>query len=185
MSDDFRDVVPVWERHPCDSDESWEAFRLFRDARPPRRLLRAGAGPIGKLHKWYKENAWAERVAAFDMHLDHIWTKEREDTIRLSARHVAAEHIQALTTARRLLQRELDKWLIASEKVEAEGLLSMSEVNKLLDNVVKLDRLIRGESTEKVVTDQDLSMLNPEDLRKLRDIRKKMNEKASGRGSGE
>lgn len=168
----------AWERQETDTDDSWVAFVAFRDMKAPRRLLTVAVNgsrlPTAKLSEWYRAHAWKERADAYDRHMDRVVLEEREALLRQTSKEISAEHMTMLHAARELVQRELDKWLQASRETEAQGLLKVSDVNRLLENVVKLDRLIRDQSTEQVTVEMDLSKLTPEELKQLRTLREKI-----------
>lgn len=171
-------IIPAWERQPGDTDESWHAFVAFRDAKPPRRLLgRPGTGPTVQLSKWYREGGWRERAAAYDAYMDHVMLQEREDFLRQTAKDISVEHMQVLQTARSLVQRELDKFLKASQESEAIGMVSPGQLNAMMENMVKLDRLVRDQSTENVETGMDLSQLSVEELKALKELSLKARQK--------
>lgn len=161
-----------WERQPYDTDESWEVFRVYRDQAPPRRgvlvSIRGRAQDPVKVSRWYRSHFWKERARAFDLHLDSIRVEEQEDLHRQTAHEVAAAHMGILANSRDLVAREIEKLratIIASEGevIRPQTLLRFAEM------VIKLDRLIRGESTERIDTNgPDLSSVSSEDLERAR-----------------
>lgn len=153
-----------WGRQACDTNESWEAFVEYRDMRN-RRLRRVTKAPVAQVQQWYREHGWRERIAAYDSHLDGIIRAEREEVLRQATREVAAEHMEILASAREVCALEFAR--IASLTRESRGanaVLKTPELIKLLHETVKLDRLVRNESTENVSTGIDLSKLTEEEL---------------------
>jgi hypothetical protein len=163
-----------WDRQPTDTDEQFLWFVAYRDAIPPRALgrIRAPGGtvrpPLQVLLEWANAGHWTDRVAAWDQHLDTLRQRERESAAGAAGRQVAEEQEAALTQdLLDLAHRELDKLLMTSISTPAET-LRPGEVNRMIENVVKLRRLQRGESTEQIKTDGvDLSGLTVEELRQL------------------
>lgn len=166
----------IWTRQGYEDDAAWTAFEAYRDQTRPRKLIRPGAGATADLSRWYRENRWPERVAAYDMHMDEILLSEREALTRQAAKEIATEHMGILRDARDLVAREMAKLLATSEKSEIET-LKPREVVAMVDAVIKFDRLIHDQATERVDTKVDLSGLGVEDLRKLKEIRDKVDKK--------
>ena len=173
--------IQPWDRQPFDSDETFRWFVAYRDAVPPRQLGRLFVPgtvkpTLQQLLDWYNDGAWRDRAAAWDQHLDTLRQAEREDMVGKDARAASAHDAELLGEVRALVNRELDKLNRTSSESEAE-VLKPAELNKLIENVVKLGRLTRGEATEHVATDIDLSALPLEELRKLQEIKRKAGRK--------
>lgn len=160
-----------WERQPYDSDESWSVFVEYRDQNPPRRGLQVfvkgrAVSPI-KVATWMREHYWAERVAEYDRHLDGIRLREREAFLRQSAKEITAEHMRILAISRDVAYREIAK-LQATVAESAGEVLRPRDLFALIESATKLDRLIRGESTENIQENgPDLSHLSEEELSAL------------------
>lgn len=180
MSDDSKAMVHIpgpppplpWERQSVETDDAWRAFKAFRDARPPRRQRSVVGFSTNTICQWYNDFNWPGRCSAYDAHMEKIAQGERESILRQAASEVSAEHMAMIQTARHLAQLELDKLLDASNQCET-NLLRPGEVIKLSEAVVKLDRLVRGESTESVEHNVDLSRLSIDELRTMRELTKK------------
>jgi hypothetical protein len=159
-------VSNPWDRQPYDTDESWEVFQAFRDARPRRALIVFLKGrrvdPI-KVRDWMAAHYWAQRAALWDEHLDGV----RQDTIRslLEQRteEISAEHMEITALGRSVVRREMEK-LLSDVEAGAHSTLRPGDLIRLTEAIVKLDRLMRGESTEKVDTHIDLSGASSEEL---------------------
>lgn len=163
-------LIP-WERQPYDTDESWSVFVEYRDQVPPRRGLQIfvkgrAVSPI-RVATWMREHYWTERVAEYDRHLDDIRRREREAILRQSTKDITAEHMRILATARDIAHREISK--LQATVVESAGeVLRPRDLFALIESATKLDRLIRGESTENVQeSGPDLSGLSEEELAAL------------------
>lgn len=157
----------IWTRVETDTDESWDAYVKYRDSRHPRKLYRVGAGAPAKLLELFNRHNWQARVAEYDRHCDAIRIAERDAIIAQDERDVVAGQYHMLADAKDLVARELQKYLWTSQETEMHGLLKPSELAKLMDVTLRYDRLVRGESTDILKVEQDLSALSLEELRTL------------------
>lgn len=168
MAEGLTDVPLMWERQPAETDESWLAFRAYRDMpQEVRTIRRAAIASISTLSRWFREHNWAERVNAYDAALETITLEERTRVLQLAARDVAMDHARMLADASELVSRELAKLVDASRNSDSIGLLRPAEVRRLLETTVKLDRLVRGQATENVKTELDVSKLSIDEVRTL------------------
>jgi hypothetical protein len=122
------------------------------------------------------EGHWRERVAAWDDHLDAHRREEQETAASVSGKDIAAQHARLLQESAELVTREMDKLLKTAMSTDAET-IKVRDLVALQDQVIKLGRLTRGESTENVATDMDLSHLTVEELRELQRLRDKARKK--------
>lgn len=160
-----------WERQPYDTEESWPEFVAYRDSPRPRKAYSYRPGkrnPI-QVAQWIERHFWRERVAEYDRHLDAIELAEREALLAQSAREIAAQHMSLLHDARNVLSAELSK-LLATVRASNLEVMKPRDLRALLETTVKLDRLVRGEVTERVEESTDLSHLSDEDLAKLESL---------------
>ena len=167
-------VPQLWEQMAGEPGKAFAAFKLYRDMIPPRRARSIVGYSTAIVSQWYNDWKWPERVDAYDAHMERIALAEREAMLRQKSREVSAEHLAALQTARHTAQIELDK-LLATVKESDGQILKPGELIKLLETVVRFDRLVRGESTDTVEhKSEDLSRLSIDELRKLREIQQKL-----------
>ncbi len=175
-----QDVAPLWERQPCDTDESWPCFVEYRDQTPPRRALRTQStsykrlAPFAQIAQWSREHEWPARVAAYDAHLDEIKRSEVEAIIRQSVREVQGEHLLLIKDFRELLDRELQKFLKASAMSDMHGLLKPAELLKLFELNIKLHRLVMDLPTEIVEEHRVLSKRTPQELELLAELERRV-----------
>ncbi len=167
-----KEAPAPWERQPNEGEEAWLAFRAYRDMVPSERMIKHSAvKALPTISKWYRDHNWRERVEAYDRQFDKIAVEERERIYRRKAQEIAIDHMIMLSNARELVQRELAKINATSRETEMHGLVKVSELNKLMETVVKLDRLVRDEPTEIVGSrDLDYSALSPDELDKLNEL---------------
>lgn len=180
---------PVWERGEADSNESWPYFKAYRDLSSGVRTLarvrfspsedvrrpvnRSAAPTLEQMHRWYTEARWADRVAAFDAHMDSLQNEEREALVRHGGAKLAAEHIALLQDARDLIVAELQKLLEASKAGDFPA-MKPNEITRLMTEYMKFSRLIDGKPTEKIENHFDLSGLSVEELRELQKLQAKV-----------
>ncbi len=149
-----------WERQEAETEEAWAAFRTYRDMPPDARMMtRAATRSTATLSKWFNEHGWAARCREYDAKFDSIRVEEREAMYRRQAQQIAIDHMLMLSDARELVQREVAKWTAASRDSAMHGLVKVADLTKLFEMVVKLDRLVRGETTENVGS-KDLNYAN-------------------------
>ena len=167
----------IWSRQPCDNEDSWKAFVLYRDQRAPRRLSKVFGFPSAKVAEWFRTNCWADRVAAYDRHMDEILVAEREEALKTETKAITAGHMAILADARELAEKEMSKFLADSQASDRSG-LKFSDLVKLVDLVVKLDRLLQDKPGE--ITDDrsiDFSQFTTEELETL----KRLGDKGRGK----
>lgn len=172
------DLAVPWNRQPCDTDKRWRAFVAYRDLDPPRSLAalarRLGMAHAGRLEAWCKSDGWRERCLEFDRHVDSKRVAVIVDALAEDARAVAAEHIGALRMAREAAMSVVAQW---HERIAAGDVPDMSpaDVRGILKDTITLERLIRGESTERVDhrVGFDLSKLTTGEIEELRALEEK------------
>lgn len=145
---------------------------------PPRRLDRIRvpgqiSKPLQQLLEWHGAGCWADRAAAWDSHLDALRQAEQEAAVRQSAQDIQAQHIQIIKEARELALDQLGKMQAAALEGDSH-FMKPNELTRLIESVVKLDRLVRGESTENTKEQVDMSSLSLDELRALAALREKI-----------
>lgn len=169
MAEVSDDAKKPWDRLPVENDESWEAFQNYVLMAPDeRKITLAAPRRTAVLSKWYREHEWERRVHAWDAEFGRMRHEEREAIFRRKAREIAIDHMLILSDVKDLLAREFSKLNAASRSSEMHGLLKPAEMNKMLEIGIKLDRLVRGETTENVgSTDLDMTKLSLDELDEL------------------
>lgn len=168
----FSDVP--WGRLACDTDESWLAFVAYRDGRPPRRLRSVCCAPVLDVQRWYIEHGWRERVSAYDAHLDTVMREERETVLRQKTQEIAAEHMAVLANARQICDLEISRILETTRNCKGPNVvMKTGELIKLMELVIKMERLVRDQTTENLGTGIDLSKLTDEELEEYQRLLKK------------
>lgn len=160
----------AFERQPYDTEDSWPVFVTFRDQVPPRRALTIqvrgrNVDPVA-VSRWMASHYWLERVAEYDRHLDGIRQGIRERLLAQTTADVTAEYMATLANARDIVTREMAK-LAATVSASNGEVLRPRDLIHMADTILKMDRLIRGEATERVATDGDLAHLTDAQLAAL------------------
>lgn len=182
MSDDLQ----LWDRLACDDNESWEAFKQYRDMMP-HRIRNVVGWPVATVQSWSKANHWEERIRAYDGHLDGMFQREREETLKRGAREITAEHLAILATARQVIDLEFAKILQATQNGgdKPGAVMRPGDVIKLTELVIKMERLSLGETTENVGTnDLDLSSLSDAEFEAYQAIHEKMKAARDAKAGG-
>ncbi len=103
------------------------------------------------------------------MHMDEIRTAERAAVEKLTAHEVALAHMTTLHDFQSVVMLEVDKFLKACQGTDMP-VLKPGELVKMMDLVVKYQRLIQGQTTEKIDTSIDVSKVSVEDMLKMQEI---------------
>lgn len=174
-----------WHRQPFDSDLQWAAFLQYRDSNPRpsfpelQRTMHLWTGqeiPAERLRAWSKRNHWAKRCAALDNYRQAKIDATRDSYLDEQASVVAERHLDVLRRGIDLAAESLNRLLEKSAQLEHsnESVLSPREITQLLTTAIKLERLTRGEVTERVEdTGLDLSTLSLEELQALKALQQK------------
>ncbi len=170
------DADRPWARQPFDTEVSFALFGDFLTASPPRHLGRMAerAGyPAEVIRGFAKDAFWVERAALWDEHLAEIRTSTIERVTEESAAEVAKRQLALTRRMQRLANRDLS--IIEKQGAENDFLspIEHKDLIRLAVNGIKLERLIMGETTDKIETGPDLSNWSIEDLRALRELQAK------------
>jgi len=147
-----------WEKLETETAKSYAAFCLYRDLGPSKRsyeavtsVLHPGKpGNISGICRWSRTHNWQERVEAWDKELD----RQRRTTILEANKAVITRHIE-------LAQAMLNKGLEAFKLAKAEE-INVDQARLLIEAGTKLERLARGEATERIETGNGISIYETE-----------------------
>ena len=93
--------VPVWERHKCETDKSFEAFVLYRDMGTSRTINKVsdlmGYTSAAVPNRWSIEYSWITRVSAYQRWIDLQKLGVRQAAIK-RCEGVLAEHLEGILT---------------------------------------------------------------------------------------
>jgi hypothetical protein len=168
-------MTHVWERFETEGDEPWSVFKEYRDQYPHRNPYTGTlARRLGreKVHNYYNEYMWKDRVLAYDRYFDSIAQAERADSIRQIEKEASPRRKLLADRLLAIAEREVTK---LEEAVAEEGpRMRPNEVLKVVELATKLGTLLDGQPTEiHGSTDVDFSKLSVEELRKWKELREK------------
>jgi len=166
--------IKPWDRQPTEPDDAWEAFKKYRSQQHPRHAAKVYGYPVADRARWFVDYHWTDRCKAYDLYLEGVYHDEFEARFRDGARAMAEAHLAMLKDARELAAMELEKMRRVSEESEQYGVMKAGELIKLLEASIKLERLVRGESTENVQQSMDLSKLSVDELKLWNDLQEKL-----------
>lgn len=150
-------VREPWERQRGEGETEWAAFKAYRDQMPPRALCRSNfinsmRIPPADQSRWFREWKWDSRSEAFDVLTDRIIQNQRKKRLEESIDDITADQLHALAKLRRINELSLGHWLEAAEGASGPGLIKFSDLKGSMEAEIKLTRLVKGETTEKVDT---------------------------------
>jgi len=136
--------MELWERQLGESARAFHAFTLYRDMGHERsvskvaQIYRPGRNLRSLMSRWCTKYDWVKRAEAYDDHMDALSRKQAEKEVKeMQKRHV---------TLSLLLQKKAAEKL---KDLQAKN-LKVPDAIKALAEGVKLERLARGEATEKI-----------------------------------
>jgi len=171
-----------WERSEKDTDKEWAAFIIFRDLLPEERCLPPVAKAIGKsvslVTMWSSKYRWFSRVRAWDGYLD---SRKREAELKALMK-MHERQIQLALGLQSVGGAELQKLIAQVQESGKVSLMQAETVLKFIEQGTKLERLNRGEPGEIIqnkmeASDLDYTKLSNDELRTLRDLRRKLTDK--------
>jgi hypothetical protein len=137
-----------WDRQEGETAKAFEAFQIYRDIGPERsqrKVCQKLSKNTRTIADWSSKNNWVERCEKYDVYIDSETQKQkRKDILAMRERH-AQTGMDLLAKAAKALQK------IPDESIKA------SEIAKMIDVGVKIERLSRGESTENVDAKTELT----------------------------
>jgi hypothetical protein len=158
-----RPSAKVWERFPNETEAPWAAFVAFREMTKPRNLNelaeRLGYAPQ-TLHGWSHANAWSDRVAHYDAHLDRKRTKAAERANERAGERLARKQLEAAEAALDVANRSLKDL----RKSPHPGDVNAHQAARLLRDGTFVSRLVLGEVTDRPEVKVDLSKLSDKEL---------------------
>ena len=181
IKESFMNHIPEpWERQPNESSRAFEAFAVYRDMGAERSYAKTSQ-KLGKnkttIDQWGRNNQWVSRIAAWDDEQDRLTRETLIKGITAMRKNHADVAYEMLQKARAALQ---------SLPLEE---MTMTDIARAVDVASKLERLSRGEPTERTESrndasggvaiylpeKDDLSNLSTDELRQLESIMGKLN----------
>ncbi len=156
------DADRPWCQQPCDTPSSFSAFEHYLALEPPRALSKLAAlWALDDLVRWRDECAWIERAFAIDAGRRTVGERD-------------GRHLAIVQDTAELVTLEVRK-LLRKAEAHDEPVLEVKELVKLMKDVVTLERLITGGSTENVAVaaEFDLSRLTMDEIETMRMLEEK------------
>ena len=171
-----------WDRQDGETDAGFRAFVVYRDMGAERSLRKAAelhGCSQQALGRFSKRWAWVERSGQWDRKVDQHRTRAvLSEVERMHHRHtrlaMRLQDVAGMELER--LERRLRKKLKKSAQDDSGDVTSANDISKTTVRAVNVERLARGEATERVETKIDLSALSVEELRELKRLRAKITE---------
>lgn len=165
-----------WERREGESEKAFEAFVIYRDLGQDRTI----SAVVKRLEKsrslidrWKDRYNWSERALLYDNEIEkRALAKAVRERKSMSERHI------------KIAMQMQKKALEALQLLPVEN-MSSKDITNMMDIAAKLERLSRGEATEKTesvteiagelkVNRVDLSMLSDKELELLNELTDKV-----------
>jgi hypothetical protein len=170
-------MASAWEQLPGESSKAYAAFCLYRD-RGPRRSVdeasrlyhgrgaddqaRAGSGPkrgaSGSVRRWAERWNWPGRVRAWDKENERVKRRKQVEAVEEMAERHAREALMLQNKAVERLR------LLRPEELKPRETLAF------LVEAARLERLARGEPTERVAEEHhfpDVKELTDDELARI------------------
>lgn len=147
----------LWERQPYEGPQAFKAFAAYRDSgidgkrrslqKTAESLTKRDGQPysVGTLKEWSRKHNWQIRVDAFDQEMD----RQVQDELRRGRTAMLKNHVD-------ITQIMLKKALKAIQRIPDDS-LTAQDVVRLVDVAAKLERISRGEATERTEGKQTIA----------------------------
>lgn len=174
----------LWERQKGEPSTAFDAFRAYRDSGigGAKRSIQKTALSLTKkdgtlysyatLKVWSHKYKWRTRVDAYDADMD----RQTQDELRKGRVAMLKNHVG-------IAQAMIRKALQALQRIPAEE-LTAQDIARIVDTAAKLERISRGEATERTESKQtitgevraevDLSVLTNGELDQLGELVRKL-----------
>ena len=161
-----------WDREEKEDDAAWALFARWRDLALPRPTPSAFCREVGRPNcSWPKTFFWEARAHAWDRYLD----SRKQEIAVTETQEMARRHLSLM---RRWLDVAEKQISIAEESTASRSAVwRPTDITRALKEAVLLERLSRGEVTERVSGGTDYSSLSDADLETLAEIQRKAKSK--------
>ena len=146
---------PIYFRLLGESDKAYSAFCYYRDLGYDRSITKVTRGchkSHGLISRWNSRYHWAERIRAWEDHLDRVAMEKAEKARKdMVDRHIRlSSMLQSVGTAKLLeWHKQVQAWQQDPQHNQLPN-LTPSDVVRLIELGIRIERLCRGESTEVV-----------------------------------
>ena len=143
MSDEEKQA---WDRQPGESSKAYAHFCIYREMGPDRSVRKMSdlgecKAVVGQLWRWSSRWNWVERCKRYDDHLEYQDRVQQEK----ERREMHKRHAKIAVLGQNIVVREMESLLAKAQK---DGHMTASDVARLMDVTVKVERLARGEPTD-------------------------------------
>lgn len=162
-----------YDKLEAETKQAFEAFVRYRDMGVDRSNA-AVARTLGKsktmMDRWSSKHRWVKRSAAWDSHVD-LHTRNAE---LKALEQMRANQVRSSTLLQKVGERELQK--LEKKALKRGVALEPIDIVRFIKEGSILERLNRGEPGEiqQQMSETDLSKLDPQDLRDMKRIKRKM-----------
>ena len=142
-----REEKTEWERKAGESSKAYGHFCFYRDAGKERSLRKLAAdakatSKLRQLQHWSARWNWVERCEKYDDYLEYQ-DRSRQEKER---RQMHERHAEISVLGQNIVVRELESLLAKAQGGGSQ--MTPSDVARLIDVTVKVERLARGEPTD-------------------------------------
>lgn len=155
-------MTNTWDRQADEPEEAWALFREWRDHELPRPTPAAYCRERGRgASTWPRQYGWDGRGLAWDQYVD----AHRQEATVSQVAEMARRHISIAQDLLDVVQKSVS---LTRERVERLIPLTPNEMSRMVEVATKLERLSRGEATERsegagpnytVLSDEELETL--------------------------
>ena len=151
------ELPEIWERQPGEGPQAFKAFAAYRDSgidgkrrslqKTAENLTKRDGTPYspGTLKEWSRKHNWKMRVDAFDQEMD----RQVQEELRKGRAAMLKNHVG-------IAQAMLTKALKALQKLPVDE-LTAQDIARIVDTAAKLERISRGEATERTEGKQTIA----------------------------
>ncbi len=178
-------VAPEWGPQPFETEEQHQAFALFLSLpsrmRNMTEVSRHCAMSRQEVLDLSMAHHWQHRISRYDAFVRGA----NRDRLRETAQDRAGRHLAIIDKGLEVAEREYNNLLTRQRALDAQdaqvSLLKPGELQALVNNLIKLERLVVGEATERIEeTEYDLSQFTHEELIEWRRLMDKAKKSATG-----
>ena len=136
-----------WDRQPSETSKGYGHFCFYRDAGKERSLRKLAAdarttSKLRQLQHWSSRWKWVERCQQYDDHLERQARLEQER----ERKDMVKRHAKIAVLGQNLVVKGIEK--LIAEIEDGSRRATASDLSRLLDVAVRVERLSRGEPTE-------------------------------------
>lgn len=169
---------PIFVKQSFETEDEFAAFQCMKHlpkrARNMQDVARYCSLSYDQVLSLAERHHWRARLAAYDGHQ----AQDAGILLRRQKDDAQVQHMRLLEKSAEVLHGELDALIERQRHLRAQGasqvsLLKPSEMSRLLERMIKLDRLIMGEVTERAGEEFDLSRFTTQELEQWYELMRK------------